>query len=76
MFAKGPMPGATPKADAMALLPPGTKCVRYHEKNCYVILLPNGRSIADGNNANKAWEGAAEWARQKEYESTYGGTKP
>lgn len=67
MFAKGPMPGSTPKKDALELLPEGTRCIRFVEKNCYVIVLPEGRSIADGANSQKAWEAAAEWARRSQH---------
>lgn len=34
MFANGPMPGANPKAKALKLPPPRTKCVVVHDAGC------------------------------------------
>ena len=64
MFAKGPQAGATPKADALALLPPGVTCVRASALgiNGYVVRLPDGKGIGSGGNAQKAWERAHDWA--------------
>lgn len=64
MFAKGPMPGATPKADALALLPSGAVCNRVTAMGItgYVVILPDGRKIASAGNANGAWERALGWA--------------
>lgn len=72
MFAKGPMPGATPKQDAMALLPKGTRCRRVEAmgiRGC-VIELPDGRSIASAGNAPKAWDNAHGWALRQMEKST------
>jgi Mg-chelatase subunit ChlD len=64
MFAKGPMPGGTPKEDALKLLPEGTTCQRMTGMGItgYVVLLPDGRDIASAGNAGKAWRQAADWA--------------
>lgn len=67
MFAKGPTPGATPKADALKLLPTGTRCRRVTRmgiSGC-VIVLPDGREIVSAGNANTAWEKAHNWAMRK-----------
>jgi hypothetical protein len=64
MFAKGPMPGANPKMDALALLPEGTKCVVVHAAGMrgYSVQLPDGRQVGAGGNANTAWNRAHDWA--------------
>lgn len=64
MFAKGPQPGATPKADALALLPPGTVCRRVHGAGMSAcsVQLASGRQIGSGGNANQAWGKAHDWA--------------
>lgn len=67
MFQKGPMPGATPKQDALALLPAGSQCNRVTAMGItgYVIALPDGTKIASAGNANKAWEEALSWAQRQ-----------
>lgn len=64
MFAKGPMPGATPKQDALEHLPKGTHCAKVtsHGITGYVVKLPNGHAIASAGNANGAWDKARDWA--------------
>lgn len=65
MFAKGPMPGQTPKADALQRLP-GAKCHRVEAmgiRGC-VIELSDGKRIASAGNAPKAWEAAIKWAER------------
>lgn len=64
MFAKGPQAGATPKADALALLPRGTVCRRVHGAGMSAcsVQLANGRQIAAAGNANQAWSKAHGWA--------------
>lgn len=64
MFAKGPMPGATPKEDALKVLPAGTRCERMSGMGItgYVITLPDGKQIASAGNAGQAWTKALDWA--------------
>ncbi|WP_157645474.1 hypothetical protein [Burkholderia ubonensis] len=64
MFAKGPMPGATPKEDALKVLPAGTTCQRMTGMGItgYVISLPDGKQIASAGNAGQAWQKAQDWA--------------
>lgn len=64
MFAKGPIPGATPKQAAVLLLPTGTRCSATTSLGItgYVVTLPDGRRIASAGNAQQAWEQAREWA--------------
>lgn len=64
MFAKGPQPGATPKADALRLLPEGTKCSRREGLGIvgYVVTLPNGNAVASAGTASQAWSKAEDWA--------------
>lgn len=67
MFAKGPQAGATPKDEALAALPAGARCKRVTAMGItgYVISLPDGRRIASAGNAQKAWEGAKDWAERQ-----------
>lgn len=51
MWGKEPIPGGTPKADALAHLPPG-----------YSVQLADGRQIGSGGNATSAWGKAHDWA--------------
>lgn len=69
MWAKGPLPGATPKADAMALLPPGTSCKRIHAAGMvgYSVQLPGGRQVGSGPSANVAWSNAQSWAERTRF---------
>jgi len=64
MLARGPQAGATPKKDALALLPTATRCMKVHTAAGigYVIELPNGRRVASAGSARKAWAVALEWA--------------
>lgn len=64
MFAKGPMPGATPKKDALDVLPVGTTCTRVHAAGMvgYSVKLPSGRQIGAGGSASVAWSKAHDWA--------------
>lgn len=67
MFAKGPAPGATPKTDALALLPQDTRCKRISAGwssaiTGYVVTLPDGRDIASRGTASQAWNEARRWA--------------
>lgn len=64
MFAKGPIPGATPKQDALALLPKGTHCQQASAFGIsgYVVTLPDGRNIASAGNSSQAWSKAHDWA--------------
>lgn len=64
MFAKGPIPGATPRQDALALLPKGTRCQQASAMGIsgYVVTLPDGRNIASAGNASQAWDKAHDWA--------------
>ena len=66
MFSYGPMPGATPKQDALNVLPEGTICQRVSSMGItgYVVTLPNGQSIASAGNANQAWEKAERWGHR------------
>jgi hypothetical protein len=66
MFAKGPQPGATPKADAMKLLPAGTECKRTSGfgMSGWAVFLPDGRRIGSAGNASGAWSKAEDWARR------------
>ena len=65
MFARGPQPGATPKEDALKLLP-GATCKRVEARDHaglvgYVIYDKNGKAVASAGNAQRAWGKA--WAR-------------
>lgn len=64
MFQKGPMPGATPKQDALAILPKGARCQQVTATGItgYVVSLPDGRQFASAGNAGQAWSKAHEWA--------------
>lgn len=69
MFAKGPVPGLTPRQDALELLPVGKRCTKVTRMGItgYMVELPSGQSIASAGNAQQAWEKARDWAlRQKE----------
>lgn len=65
MFAKGPMPGATPKQEALALLPAGTRCRQTEAMGIigYVVVLPDGHQIVSAGNASEAWRKARDWAQ-------------
>lgn len=67
MWAKGPMPGATPKDDALAVLPAGTHCSLMHALGIrgYVVRLPDGKAIGSGGNASIAWGQAQSWAERQ-----------
>ncbi len=71
MFAKGPMPGTSTKAEALAVLPPGTQCTRQHAMGItgYVVALPDGRKVASAGNASQAWEKARDWALRQDQSS-------
>ncbi|KVZ92681.1 hypothetical protein WL25_16935 [Burkholderia ubonensis] len=58
------MPGATPKEDALKVLPAGTTCQRMIGMGItgYVISLPDGKQIASAGNAGQAWRKAQDWA--------------
>ena len=60
MFAKGPMPGATPKADALKVWP-NAKC--YKREACgirgYVVLDRDGTALASAGTAMEAWRKTA-----------------
>jgi hypothetical protein len=64
MFAKGPMPGATPKDEALLLLPAGTTCRRMSGGGItgYIVELADGTQIASAGNAGQAWRAACGWA--------------
>lgn len=66
MWAKGPMPGAQPRVEALRLLPRGTTCKRVSAIGItgYVVTLPDGRAIGSAGNASLAWEDASSWARR------------
>jgi hypothetical protein len=65
MFAKGPMPGATPKADALKVWP-GATC-HYKEAlggiRGYVVYAADGKAIASAANAQEAWRKASQAKR-------------
>ena len=67
MFAKGPAPGASPKTDALLLLPEGTVCSVMTAAGItgYVITLPDDRQIASAGNASRSWEKALAWAQAR-----------
>jgi len=67
MFARGPMPGATPKAEALEVMPTGTYCeqVSSHGMIFYCVYLPDNILYETGGNAQIAWIKAGEkWERQ------------
>jgi len=66
MFAKGPMPGATPKEDALRVLPAGTKCSRLSRAGItgFVVELPSGKQVGAGGTAGAAWRAALGWAER------------
>ena len=64
VFAKGPIPGETPKADALDVHP-GAVCKRVSVGYAngvsitgYVIYLSNGKAIASAGSAPAAWRNA------------------
>lgn len=65
MFAKGPMPGATPKADALKVHPKAY-CERVvgldfgtnRPVRGYAVKLPGGITLATAGNAQDAWRKA------------------
>lgn len=71
MFAKGPVAGASPKEEALALLPEGTMCSQMSAAGItgYVIMLPDDRQIVSAGSAAHAWEKARDWALQRRDES-------
>ena len=57
MFAKGPTPGATPKADFLKTWP-GATCARTHYENgmsAYVVSLADGTFVAGRGTSAQAW---------------------
>jgi hypothetical protein len=66
MFAKGPQPGATPKADALKRHP-GATC-RIKHGMCriigYVVYAADGTAIASAGTARDAWDRAARTKRR------------
>lgn len=64
MFAKGPMPGAIPKQEALKLLPEGTTCKRMSGMGItgFVVTLPDGKQIAAAGTPGQAWRQAHDWA--------------
>lgn len=66
MFAKGPMPGTTPKRDAMRHLPDGVYCRRSEAMGItgYVVYLPDGTPIVSAGSAQQAWQKAETWGQR------------
>lgn len=58
------MPGATPKAEALMLLPAGTHCKRLSRMGItgYIVQRPEGKQIASAGNPVDAWKNALGWA--------------
>lgn len=77
MWAKGPMPGTQPRAEALRLLPSGTTCKRVSTMGItgYVVTLPDGRAIGSAGNASLAWEKASAWAHRHPSEAEAAGSK-
>lgn len=71
MFAKGPMPGETPKEEALKLLPAGTECKKVTRMGItgFVVILPDGKNVASSGNASQAWERARDWACRNRQEN-------
>jgi hypothetical protein len=69
MFAQDPMPGATPKQDALQWFPTETHCRQPSTvgiTGC-VVAPPVGRHIASAANAAEAWrKGEASVLRERE----------
>lgn len=63
MLAKGPQAGATPKEDALKVLPAGTACRRMSTSviTGYIVELPDGTQIASAGSSNHAWRNALDW---------------
>lgn len=61
MFAKGPMPGAIPKQEALKLLPEGTTCKRMSGMGItgFVVTLPDGKQIAAAGTPGQAHDWAS-----------------
>ncbi len=68
MFAKGPPPGYTPKANALQRLP-GATCRAREAMGIrgYVVTLADGRDIASAGNAAQAWSKAHDWALRNQH---------
>lgn len=61
MLAKGPMPGFSPKSEALAL-EPGATCIRLsHGSLRWYEVSNDTRIIGRGSNSIKAWEDALDW---------------
>lgn len=75
MFAKGPMPGALPKMEALKVLPEGTSCKRVSAMGMtgYVVLLPSGKQIAAAGTPGQAWREATQWAARNAAKLAKGG---
>jgi hypothetical protein len=66
MFAKGPAPGSSAKALALALLPKGATCQAREARGIrgYVVVLPDGQAVASAGTSRQAWENAQSWAER------------
>lgn len=76
MFARGPLPGAIPKEEALKLLPAGTVCKRISAMGMtgYHVVLPNGKQIAAAGTPGQAWRQAQDWAYRNMPADGSGGT--
>lgn len=83
MFAKGPMPGATPKADALEIHPKAY-CERVvgldfgtnRAVRGYAVKLPGAITLATAGNAQEAWRKAASVKPPKLRRVDSSGAKP
>lgn len=57
------MPGATPKQNALDVLPQPATCKRksYGSLTGYVVTMDDGTAVGSGNSIRAAWEDAQEW---------------
>jgi hypothetical protein len=64
MFARGPFPGASYKAEPLKLLPRGTRCYRHARSGItgFAVDMPDGRQVGAGGTPGVAWRNALDWA--------------
>ncbi|KWU23425.1 hypothetical protein AS149_37180 [Burkholderia cenocepacia] len=70
MFAKGPMPGATPRSDFLARYP-GATCKKEHLAYGMVgftVYLADGTLVITRGNPKQAWEEALSKLLRREYD--------
>ena len=73
MFAKGPMPGATPRDDFLVKYPGATckkECLAYGMVG-FTVYLADGTLVITRGNPKQAWEEALSKLQTREYNAQY-----